>query len=908
MTARLFLRTICAAFVALVLTAAPVGAQTNYFWNAPTGGTETWDTATQRWSTTTGGPVDYTWTNSGLEIANFGNSAGTVTLGTGITTFGVNFSVSGYTITGNTLTLAGAGGVIDTGAFDATVNSIIAGGVGLTKNGTGTLILGGANTYTGATNISAGTLRITNSAGLGATGAGNDTVVSSGAALGVSGGLIITEALTLNGTGISNGGALRNYSGDNSYRGGILLGTGGARINSDAGELTITTLPITGSGQPLTIGGAGNVLIGGGFPNILGTVDGSLTKDGSGILTIGNTNSWTGALTINGGVVSYGAVGNLGTNGTVTLDGGTLRNTNLTSGNTFLNSTRTIAIGSNGGTVETPTFNVALIYQGTITGPGNTLTKVGLGEFRVQGATLANFTFSKLVVNQGLYRIGNAAGSSEVGFGAVPGSPLADAITLNGGGIGTSLGLTLNANRGITLGAAGGTINVTTGALTIPSVITGSGNLTVLGDAETDVLTISGANNYTGATTITTSRLTTAAPNTLPSATAVTVGSGATLNLGANSQTIGSLAGAGNLTRTSAALTSGGNDTSTSYSGVINGSGAVTKAGVGTWTISGANTYSGATNIDGGILATGAVNTLPSGTAVTVNAGGALNLNNNSQTIASLAGAGNVDLGSGAGATLTLGNAAATTYSGSISGAGGLTKIGAGTQTLAGANSYTGATTIDAGTLSVNGSLAAGSAVTVNNGGTLAGTGTVNGTVTVNQNASLAPGVAGAGILTIGGNTVIHTFGVSGPGELAISAGAPGSNTGLTMVGGATLDFKTGSVLDLSLVSGFGAAGSYTIVNMPAGAGANVLVDAAPTTNGQVLGTYIQGAGASGPVTIVPSGFALSDGNTFVLSRIGDTVTIDFTPVPEPTTILGLAVGSLAMGGFIRRRVRGRQL
>src|SRR5688500_18952643 len=109
-------RTPWAGLFALLLTAAPAPAQTDYHWNAPTGGTGTWDTTAQNWATTSGGPVDYTWLNDGTERANFGNTAGTVTLGTGITAYGLNFSTTGYTITGDTLTLAGAGGVVDTGS------------------------------------------------------------------------------------------------------------------------------------------------------------------------------------------------------------------------------------------------------------------------------------------------------------------------------------------------------------------------------------------------------------------------------------------------------------------------------------------------------------------------------------------------------------------------------------------------------------------------------------------------------------------------------------------------------------------------------------------------------------------------------------------------------------------------
>ena len=59
---------------------------------------------------------------------------GTVTLDTAITAHSLVFSTSGYTVTGNTLTLAGAGGSINTtGNFDVSIESIIAGTVGLTK-------------------------------------------------------------------------------------------------------------------------------------------------------------------------------------------------------------------------------------------------------------------------------------------------------------------------------------------------------------------------------------------------------------------------------------------------------------------------------------------------------------------------------------------------------------------------------------------------------------------------------------------------------------------------------------------------------------------------------------------------------------------------------------------------------
>ena len=134
-------------------------AQTDYFFNAPNGGIGPWDTSTFNWSTVAAGPVNYIWTNSGNERANFGNTAGTVTLGTNITAFGINFTAANYVIAGggNTLTLSGAGGVINSNVA-ATISAPIAGAVGLTKTGSGALSLTMANTYSGGTTVTGSTL------------------------------------------------------------------------------------------------------------------------------------------------------------------------------------------------------------------------------------------------------------------------------------------------------------------------------------------------------------------------------------------------------------------------------------------------------------------------------------------------------------------------------------------------------------------------------------------------------------------------------------------------------------------------------------------------------------------------------------------------------------------------------
>ena len=86
------------------------------------------------------------------------------------------------------------------------------------------------------------------------------------------------EALSLSGTGVSNGGALRNVSGTNVYGGAITL-TGATRINADAGTLTPNGA-IGGAGQNLTLAGSSGATTT--LAGIIGTTTGTLTADGAG--------------------------------------------------------------------------------------------------------------------------------------------------------------------------------------------------------------------------------------------------------------------------------------------------------------------------------------------------------------------------------------------------------------------------------------------------------------------------------------------------------------------------------------------------------------------------------------------------------------------------------------------------
>jgi len=126
---------------------------------------------------------------------------------------------------------------------------------------------------------------------------------------------------------------------------------------------------------------------------------------------------------------------------------------------------------------------------------------------------------------------------------------------------------------------------------------------------------------------------------------------------------------------------------------------------------------------------------------VTGSSGGALTLGGN-ETIGSLAGGANIALGSN---TLSLGGlGTSTSYAGTMSGSGSLTKQGAGQLTLTGNNTFTGLTTVEQGALAVNGGLAGGLSVLA--GATLMGSGTIGGDATI------------AGIHAPGNSPGIETF------------------------------------------------------------------------------------------------------------------------------------------------------
>ena len=204
----------------------------------------------------------------------------------------------------------------------------------------------------------------------------------------------------------------------------------------------------------------------------------------------------------------------------------------------------------------------------------------------------------------------------------------------------------------------------------------------------------------------------------------------------------------------------------------IAGSVGLTKTGAGTMSKTGVDAYTGTTWIKEGTLSAGN-DAIPDSSRLMIDAGATAQYWNRSDTVGSLAGAGSFSLAGSAGSTFTCGgDNTDTEFSGKISDVastkGGLVKAGTGTLTLSGANTYQPQTTVTGGVLRITGTHTNGGNYLVTSGATLGGTGTISlastnvirliGSDAANR-AKLAPGVAGAGTLTVangaGGTNVV---------------------------------------------------------------------------------------------------------------------------------------------------------
>jgi len=401
---------------------------------------------------------------------------------------------------------------------------------------------------------------------------------------------------------------------------------------------------------------------------------------------------------------------------------------------------------------------------------------------------------------------------------------------------------------------------------TLSGIISGAGALVQNGSGQ---LTLSGANTFTGKTTISgTSRciIQLSADNNLGAAPSSVVANQLTLTggVGVGLRVTANCTFSANrgitLTGTGGSLEATSGKTVV-YPQIIAGSGSFSSGGgvtlgYGTNILSGANTYTGTTTITAGTLQLGANNTLPTGTALTIQAddngtggGSIFSLSTFSQTIGSLASSTSnggtntptVNLGMG---TLTVNQSANTTFAGKITGSGTLIKTGTGTLALSGANNYTGGTTINGGTL--EGAAAGSVAGNVNN---LAGKLQLDNASAMASSATLTlattPG-AGAVNLNFSGTQNISALYFGATRKAAGTWAASGAaHNNAAFAGGGVLNVLSGpaSSTAVSLTSGsnpstYGDALTFTAVVTGSSPGGTVQFK-------------IDGLAVGGPVTLV---------------------------------------------------------
>ncbi len=331
-------------------------------------------------------------------------------------------------------------------------------------------------------------------------------------------------------------------------------------------------------------------------------------------------------------------------------------------------------------------------------------------------------------------------------------------------------------------------------------MISGIGAFAQIG-AGTTILTA--AASYTGTTTVSAGTLQAGAANAFAPLSAFTVAAGATLNLAGFNQTIGSLAGAGNVMLGAATLTTNGDNTSTSFAGIISGTGGLTKTGAGTLVLAGANTYSGGTTLAGGTLTLANNQALGTGPLTTT---GSVVDYANGVTIAN-------PIVINSNTTQLQVTAGTATQAGAISELNGprpLEKIGTGTLVLTAVNTYTGPTTISAGTLVVDGSIA-NSAVTIGSGATLAGTGTV-GATTILSGGMFSPGPVGTpGSMTVAGNLAFQSGAL-----YVIQVNPSNASSDIVTIGGSA---ALAGTVQAAFASGRYATRTYTILTAAGGLG-----------------------------------------------------------------------------------------
>ena len=563
----------------------------------------------------------------------------TILLSAGELANSITFSNS-YTLSGGSLELTSGLARVSLGA-SATIDSQLTGTAGLWKRGDGALRLGNpTNSYLGTTQIDAGVVSILSA---GALGADTSAVVVTGNILRGSGGgqLVVggannnlagttfTRALALTGGAITaDNGALLNV-GDNLYTGAVTFG------DNPAGLSPVGGVPVTATGSylgsafgtatftgPMTLGpssqtisftGAGNFIVSGDIGG-----PGNLTKLGSGSLELRGVNDFGGIVAVNGGflrVASGLALGTSTSTSALSMQSGTLEIRT----DTFDFNSRRVRL-DNGGTIfvdhavgsnllnQTVTFNLLTIdatetlvlngrngYGVTFVGNMAALSHAGDSVFTLNGNGLTTIQGNFWNNTNGTARTFTVNGN---GDSLITGSVLASGgnhiLTKRGTGTMTILG---------TASTIGGQINIEGGTLAITDFrsLTNNGAVIKIGANGTGLAagTLEIIGNNLLATNLTTDKVVSLG-GTTNGATILANQTGASAGIVFNANFTTSANGYKSLTL------GGSNTQDNTINGSIVDSGAgstwVKKVGDGTWALSGANGYSGSTQIAGGTL------------------------------------------------------------------------------------------------------------------------------------------------------------------------------------------------------------------------------------------------------------------------------------------------------------------
>jgi len=504
----------------------------------------------------------------------------------------------------------------------------IAGAASLTKSGANTLTLGTANTYTGPTTVTEGTLALSGSlknsavtvdpaATLTENGAG---VISGTASVTNSGTATLAGANTFSGGTVLSAGQL-NINNGGSGPTNSAIGTGPLTIagtgtidNTSAGDVTIQPLiaqnwdadfTYAGSAHNLNLGAGAVTLasdryvtVSGNTLTVGGAINGAhaLYKEGSGTLVLSNYNTYNGGTTVDGGTLKLAVGGSVGAiRGTLTIN---------------------------------PNATVSLNYVDALGYGGNSVNTVN-----IDSGTLANASGGNEGYNCS-YNLNAGTMSSSGGSYVLSGQTITSIASVNPSVV--SAPLTLRGNQL--------TLNADTGATANGIDLLLSGKLSPYGGENgaliktgTGTVQLSGTNTFTGPTTNSAGTLNLACQFALQAST-LTMNGGSLVfdsSVTNNTFTFGGLAapaaGLGydiDLTNNAGApvaLSVGANNST--YAAVLGGSGSLTKIGNGTLTLTtSSNTYSGGTTIGSGALALGTdyganenVDSLGSGNVVITN-------------------------------------------------------------------------------------------------------------------------------------------------------------------------------------------------------------------------------------------------------------------------------------------------